>query len=77
MYDRVTIGNMTITFPDFIKFEGGQSGLNGQTLTITNEIIYKNNPTFTKSLSIAKYSLERNTVTGIKLKKRMVTGFLK
>lgn len=56
MYDRVTIGNMTITFPDFIKFEGGQSGLNGQTLTITNEIIYKNNPTFTKSLSIAKYS---------------------
>lgn len=68
MYDRVTIGNMTITFPDFIKFEGGQSGLNGQTLTITNEIIYKNNPTFTKSLSIAKYSFGEKYGDGNKIK---------
>ena len=77
MYDRVTIGNMTITFPDFIKFEGGQSGLNGQTLTITNEIIYKNNPTFTKSLSIAKYSFGEKCGDGNKIKEENGDRILK
>ncbi len=77
MYDRVTIGNMTITFPDFIKFEGGQSGLNGQTLTITNEIIYKNNPTFTKSLSIAKYSFGEKYGDGNKIKEENGDRILK
>ena len=77
MYDRVTIGNMTITFPDFIKFEGGQSGLNGQTLTITNEIIYKNNPTFTKSLSIAKYSFVEKYGDGNKIKEENGDRILK
>lgn len=77
MYDRVTIGNMTITFPDFIKFEGGQSGLNGQTLTITNEIIYKNNPTFTKSLSIAKYSFGKKYGDGNKIKEENGDRILK
>ena len=77
MYDRVTIGNMTITFPDFIKFEGGQSGLNGQTLTITNEIIYKNNPTFTKSLSIAKYSFGEKYGDGNKIKEENGDRMLK
>lgn len=77
MYDRVTIGNMTITFPDFIKFEGGQSGLNGQTLTITNEIIYKNNPTFTKSLSIAKYSFGEKYSDGNKIKEENGDRILK
>ena len=77
MYDRVTIGNMTITFPDFIKFEGGQSGLNGQTLTITNEIIYKNNPTFTKSLSIAKYSCGEKYGDGNKIKEENGDRILK
>ena len=77
MYDRVTIGNMTITFPDFIKFEGGQSGLNGQTLTITNEIIYKNNPTFTKSLSIAKYSFGEKYGVGNKIKEENGDRILK
>ena len=77
MYDHVTIGNMTITFPDFIKFEGGQSGLNGQTLTITNEIIYKNNPTFTKSLSIAKYSFGEKYGDGNKIKEENGDRILK
>lgn len=77
MYDRVTIGNMTITFPDFIKFEGGQSGLNGQTLTISNEIIYKNNPTFTKSLSIAKYSFGEKYGDGNKIKEENGDRILK
>ena len=77
MYDRVTIGNMTITFPDFIKFEGGQSGLNGQTLTITNEIIYKNNPTFTKSLSIAKYSFGEKYGDGNQIKEENGDRILK
>lgn len=77
MYDRVTIGNMTITFPDFITFEGGQSGLNGQTLTITNEIIYKNNPTFTKSLSIAKYSFGEKYGDGNKIKEENGDRILK
>ena len=77
MYDRVTIGNMTITFPDFIKFEGGQSGLNGQTLTITNEIIYKNNPTFTISLSIAKYSFGEKYGDGNKIKEENGDRILK
>ena len=77
MYDRVIIGNMTITFPDFIKFEGGQSGLNGQTLTITNEIIYKNNPTFTKSLSIAKYSFGEKYGDGNKIKEENGDRILK
>lgn len=77
MYDRVTIGNMTITFPDFIKFKGGQSGLNGQTLTITNEIIYKNNPTFTKSLSIAKYSFGEKYGDGNKIKEENGDRILK
>lgn len=77
MYDRVTIGNMTITFPDFIKFEGGQSGLNGQTLTITNEIIYKNNPTFTKSLSIVKYSFGEKYGDGNKIKEENGDRILK
>lgn len=77
MYDRVTIGNMTITFPDFIKFERGQSGLNGQTLTITNEIIYKNNPTFTKSLSIAKYSFGEKYGDGNKIKEENGDRILK
>lgn len=77
MYDHVTIGNMTITFPDFIKFEGGQSGLNGQTLTITNEIIYKNNPTFTKSLSIAKYSFGEKYGDGNKIKEENGNRILK
>lgn len=77
MYDRVTISNMTITFPDFIKFEGGQSGLNGQTLTITNEIIYKNNPTFTKSLSIAKYSFGEKYGDGNKIKEENGDRILK
>lgn len=77
MYDNVTIGNMTITFPDFIKFEGGQSGLNGQTLTITDEIIYKNNPTFTKSLSIAKYSFGEKYGDGNKIKEENGDRILK
>ena len=77
MYDHVTIGNMTITFPDFIKFEGGQSGLNGQTLTITNEIIYKKNPTFTKSLSIAKYSFGEKYGDGNKIKEENGDRILK
>lgn len=77
MYDHVTIGNMTITFPDFITFEGGQSGLNGQTLTITNEIIYKNNPTFTKSLSIAKYSFGEKYGDGNKIKEENGDRILK
>ena len=52
-YSDVTIDKMTITFPDFIKFEEGQSGLNGQVLTISNETLHS--PTYTKYLNISKY----------------------
>lgn len=52
-YDDVTIDIMTITFPDFIKFKEGQSGLNGQTITISNEIL--SGSTYTKDLYITKY----------------------
>ena len=48
-YSDVTIDKMTITFPDFIKFEEGQSGLNGQVLTISNKTL--SSSTYTTKVS--------------------------
>ena len=48
-----------------------------KTLTITNEIIYKNNPTFTKSLSIAKYSFGEKYGDGNKIKEENGDRILK
>ena len=45
---------MTIIFPDFIQFKEGQNGLNGQTLTISGEVI-PHGSNFTKDLYITKY----------------------
>ena len=53
-YSDVTIENMTIIFPDFIQFKEGQNGLNGQTLTISGEVI-PHGSNFTKDLYITKY----------------------
>lgn len=50
-YSDVTIENMTIIFPDFIQFKEGQNGLNGQTLTISGEVI-PHGSNFTKDLYI-------------------------
>lgn len=74
-YSDVTIDKMTITFPDFIKFEEGQSGLNGQVLTISNKTL--SSSTYTIDLYISKYVFGENMATETKLKKRMVTGLLK
>lgn len=53
-YSDVTIENMAIIFPDFIQFKEGQNGLNGQTLTISGEVI-PHGSNFTKDLYITKY----------------------
>ena len=65
-YSDVTIDKMTITFPDFIKFEEGQSGLNGQVLTISNETLHS--PTYTKCLNISKYVFGEKYGDGNKVK---------
>ena len=65
-YSDVTIDKMTITFPDFIKFEEGQSGLNGQVLTISNETLHS--PTYTKYLNISKYVFGEKYGDGNKVK---------
>ena len=65
-YSDVTIYKMTITFPDFIKFEEGQSGLNGQVLTISNETLHS--PTYTKYLNISKYVFGEKYGDGNKVK---------
>lgn len=65
-YSDVTIDKMTITFPDFIKFEEGQSGLNGQVLTISNETLHS--PTYTKYLNITKYVFGEKYGDGNKVK---------
>lgn len=53
-YSDVTIENMAIIFPDFIQFKEGQNGLNGQTLTISGDVI-PHGSNFTKDLYITKY----------------------
>lgn len=65
-YSDVTIDKMTITFPDFIKFEEGQSGLNGQVLTISNETL--SSSTYTIDLYISKYVFGKKYGDGNKVK---------
>lgn len=65
-YSDVTIDKMTITFPDFIKFEEGQSGLNGQVLTISNETL--SSSTYTIDLYISKYVFGEKYGDGNKVK---------
>lgn len=65
-YSDVTIDKMTITFPDFIKFEEGQSGLNGQVLTISNETL--SSSTYTIYLYISKYVFGEKYGDGNKVK---------
>lgn len=65
-YSDVTIDKMTITFPDFIKFEEGQSGLNGQVLTISNETL--SSSTYTIGLYISKYVFGEKYGDGNKVK---------
>lgn len=65
-YSDVTIDKMTITFPDFIKFEEGQSGLNGQVLTISNETL--SSSTYTIALYISKYVFGEKYGDGNKVK---------
>ena len=65
-YSDVTIDKMTITFPDFIKFEEGQSGLNGQVLTISNKTL--SSSTYTKDLYISKYVFGEKYGDGNKVK---------
>lgn len=65
-YSDVTIDKMTITFPDFIKFEEGQSGLNGQVLTISNKTL--SSSTYTINLYISKYVFGEKYGDGNKVK---------
>ncbi len=65
-YSDVTIDKMTITFPDFIKFEEGQSGLNGQVLTISNKT--PSSSTYTIGLYISKYVFGEKYGDGNKVK---------
>lgn len=65
-YSDVTIDKMTITFPDFIKFEEGQSGLNGQVLTISNKTL--SSSTYTIYLYISKYVFGEKYGDGNKVK---------
>ncbi|WP_195553003.1 hypothetical protein [Bacteroides eggerthii] len=65
-YSDVTIDKMTITFPDFIKFEEGQSGLNGQVLTISNKTLPSS--TYTINLDISKYVFGNKYGDGNKVK---------
>lgn len=65
-YSDVTIDKMTITFPDFIKFEEGQSGLNGQVLTISNETL--SSSTYTIDLYISEYVFGEKYGDGNKVK---------
>ena len=65
-YSDVTIDKMTITFPDFIKFEEGQSGLNGQVLTISNKTL--SSSTYTIDLYISKYVFGEKYGDGNKVK---------
>ena len=65
-YSDVTIDKMTITFPDFIIFEEGQSGLNGQVLTISNETL--SSSTYTIDLYISKYVFGEKYGDGNKVK---------
>ena len=65
-YSDVTIDKMTITFPDFIKFEEGQSGLNGQVLTISNKTL--SSSTYTIDLHISKYVFGEKYGDGNKVK---------
>lgn len=65
-YSDVTIDKMTITFPDFIKFKEGQSGLNGQVLTISNETL--SSSTYTIGLYISKYVFGEKYGDGNKVK---------
>lgn len=65
-YSDVTIDKMTITFPDFIKFEEEQSGLNGQVLTISNETL--SSSTYTIALYISKYVFGEKYGDGNKVK---------
>lgn len=65
-YSDVTIDKMTITFPDFIKFEEGQSGLNGQVLTISNTTL--SSSTYTIDLYISKYVFGEKYGDGNKVK---------
>lgn len=65
-YSDVTIDKMAITFPDFIKFEEGQSGLNGQVLTISNETL--SSSTYTIDLYISKYVFGEKYGDGNKVK---------
>ena len=65
-YSDVTIDKMTIKFPDFIKFEEGQSGLNGQVLTISNETL--SSSTYTIDLYISKYVFGEKYGDGNKVK---------
>ncbi|WP_373149870.1 hypothetical protein [Bacteroides eggerthii] len=67
-YSDVTIDKMTITFPDFIKFEEGQSGLNGQVLTISNETL--SSSTYTIDLYISKYVFGEKYGDGNKVKEK-------
>ena len=66
-YQDVTIDNMTIIFPDFIQFQEGQNGLNGQTLTISNEVIFSGS-NYTKDLYITKYAFGDKYGDGNKVK---------
>lgn len=65
-YSDVTIDKMTITFPDFIKFEEGQSELNGQVLTISNKTL--SSSTYTIDLYISKYVFGEKYGDGNKVK---------
>lgn len=65
-YSDVTIDKMTITFPDFIKFKEGQSGLNGQVLTISNKTL--SSSTYTIDLYISKYVFGEKYGDGNKVK---------
>lgn len=65
-YSDVTIDKMTITFPDFIKFEEGQSGLNGQVLTISNKTLSSSPCTI--DLYISKYVFGEKYGDGNKVK---------
>ena len=67
-YSDVTIDKMTITFPDFIKFEEGQSGLNGQVLTISNKTL--SSSTYTIDLYISKYVFGEKYGDGNKVKEK-------
>lgn len=66
-YQDITIDNMTIIFPDFIQFQEGQNGLNGQTLTISNEAI-SSGSNYTKDLYITKYAFGDKYGNGNKVK---------